>query len=410
MSSSETPELTSSPPMQGERVVFTGTLASMTHRQAHELVEQSGGQATAQVSRHTSIVVVGEEGWPLEADGKMSVKLRQALEFLEQGHSIRILKESDWLCWLGLEDRQQGLQRLHTPASLQQLLGIPANLVRRWERLGLIHAEQRVYRLPYFDFREVAGVRRLQELLQSGISRTEIERSLTAIEHILPTVKRPIAQLEILERDTHVVIRDESGLLDPRDGQRLFDFEPEPESASVSVEEPLPILSLQRDEPVRETDQVHWSIEQWVEQASHCLETDDVPAAIDALRMALMDAPSDPELHFQLADALFRSNNLPAALERLHVAVEHDHDYIEAWTQMGCVQALLGQAEQALQAFDIALSIHPTYAEAMFHKASVLFDQGRHFEARRLWRQYLEHDQRGPWADTARQQLESGEE
>lgn len=69
--------LQGSPALQGERVVFTGTLASMTHQKAWEFVEQHGGQAAQHVSRQTTLLVVGEEGWPLEADGSPSVNLSQ---------------------------------------------------------------------------------------------------------------------------------------------------------------------------------------------------------------------------------------------------------------------------------------------------------------------------------------------
>ena len=55
--------LQSSPVLQGERVAFTGTLASMTHRQAMDLVEHHGGTSTQNVGQMTSILVVGEEGW-----------------------------------------------------------------------------------------------------------------------------------------------------------------------------------------------------------------------------------------------------------------------------------------------------------------------------------------------------------
>ena len=68
-------ELQSTPVLLGERVAFTGTLASMTHRQAMDLVEQQGGQAMQHVGQQTSILVVGEEGWPLELDGQPSVQL-----------------------------------------------------------------------------------------------------------------------------------------------------------------------------------------------------------------------------------------------------------------------------------------------------------------------------------------------
>ncbi|MBT4864132.1 MAG: GlcNAc transferase, partial [Planctomycetaceae bacterium] len=58
---------TGSPCLQGECVAFTGILASMTHRQAFELVEEHGGGPTTHVNRQTTMLVIGEEGWPLEA-------------------------------------------------------------------------------------------------------------------------------------------------------------------------------------------------------------------------------------------------------------------------------------------------------------------------------------------------------
>ena len=85
----------SSPVLQGERLSFTGTLASMTHRQAMDLAEQHGGTTTHSVSKQTTMLVVGEEGWPLETDGEPSVKLREVTEWRQQGIDIKVLPESE---------------------------------------------------------------------------------------------------------------------------------------------------------------------------------------------------------------------------------------------------------------------------------------------------------------------------
>lgn len=403
------PSLESSPPLQGERVTFTGTLASMTHKQAHELTEEHGGQAQQHLGKHSTMVVVGEEGWPLEKDGKTSAKLQLAVEFINQGQPLRIVKESDWLRLIGLEQRERETQRLHTPAMLQQLLGVPVSLVRRWERLGLVRAVQRVFRLPYFDVQEVAGVRKLHELLIAGVSRSQIEASLQDLKALLPSAELPLSQLQILERDSRVVIRDDKGLLDPRSGQRLFDFERAVEAPTAEAEssegaadpDVIPFAS----ESSSVVDHSDWTAEDWLDQGCRLLEQDAPRDAIEAFRLALMDRPCDPELHFYLADALYRTNNPHGALERLHVAVEHDHDDLQAWTQIGCIQHELGDQQAALDAFDIALKAHPAYADAMYHKAAVLTSLGRVTEARTLWREYLNHDSRGPWAEVVRQQL-----
>ena len=97
----------SSPCLQGERVAFTGTLASMTHRQAQELAAEHGGESTTHISRHTTMLVVGEEGWPLDDDGHPSVRLQKAVEQMNLGTPLQILRESEWLRLLGLELQQQ---------------------------------------------------------------------------------------------------------------------------------------------------------------------------------------------------------------------------------------------------------------------------------------------------------------
>lgn len=409
MSSESSPtSLVSSPPLQGERVTFTGTLASMTHRQAYELTEQHGGQAQQHLGRHSSMIVVGEEGWPLDADGQPSTKLQQAVELINQGLPLRIVKESDWLRLIGLEERERDAQRLHTPAMLQQLLGVSVSLVRRWERLGLIRAVHRVFRLPYFDVQEVAGVRKLHELLQAGVSRTQIEASFANLKELLPIAEMPLSQLDILERDSKVVVRDSKGLLDPRSRQRLFDFESasstkHTDDASSDDPDVIP-FSIDSTESV---DQSSWTAEDWLDQGCRWLDQNEPQRAIEAFRLALMDRPCDPELHFYLADALFRTNNLNGALERLHCAVEHDHDDIQAWTQLGCVRHQLGDLAGAVDAFDIALKAHPVYADAIYHKANAISELGRTEEARVLWQEYLKHDNRGTWADAVRERLQS---
>src|SRR3984957_21035175 len=114
----DAPAIASSPCLIGEKVSFTGTLASMTHQQAQELVEQHGGTATHSVSRQTTMLVVGEEGWPLEADGHPSIKLQQVTQWQQEGASVRVISESDWLRLGGLDGRRQKAPPLYTPRTL----------------------------------------------------------------------------------------------------------------------------------------------------------------------------------------------------------------------------------------------------------------------------------------------------
>jgi tetratricopeptide (TPR) repeat protein len=418
--------LTSSPALQGERVSFTGILASMTHQQAHELVAEQGGAATHHVSRQTTMLVVGEEGWPLEPDGEPSVKLQQVLQWQQEGLPIRVVRESEWLRLLGLEERRRDVQSLYTPAMLSKSLNVPLGTIRRWERLGLIRPVRKVYRLPYFDYAEAAGLRRLTQLLEAGISRTRLESSLSKLRTVLPDLDRPLAQLNLLADNTRLLVRDEHGPIEPTTGQRCLDFFQEtPVSTGGELDAadvaPLDAMSsgpgagppslasvrLSRADNGAADRRSSWSGEQWFAEGCRLLDAHQAADAVEAFRLSLMERPGVPEVHFHLAEALVRLGRREAALERYYVAVEADPHYLEAWTQIGCVHAEGDELLSALEAFQIALAAHAEYPDAHWHAADVLAQLGRGDEAAAHWRAYLEFDSQGPWADEARQRLQA---
>lgn len=404
--SSDLTSLGSSPSLQGERVTFTGTLASTTHAEAAKLVEEHGGVATDYVSRQLTMLVIGEEGWPLEDNGQPSVKLQQVERWIQSGADIHILNESQWLTLLGLNDHREEVHRLYTPAMLSSILGISVHVIRGWERLGLIQPVRRVHRLPYFDFREVSSARRLSELLNFGIPRHEIESSLKRLPSVLRGEERPLEQLHILAHSLGVLIRDHHGLVIPKNGQRVFDFDPidplwetfedgdEPQSIRIDhrVPESAPLSSMANRD--------------WLIEGCRMYDAGQIRDALEAFRLAAMSSPLSSDVHFQLGECLYRLGNIAGALERYYVAVEHDKDFLEAWTQIGCLHNETGDHTAARDAFEVALSILPEYPDAHYHLAETLSLMGEYQAARNHWEEYLQHDQRGPWAEIARQRIE----
>jgi Tfp pilus assembly protein PilF/DNA-binding transcriptional MerR regulator len=384
-------------PLAGHHIAVTGTLASMTHREAHERVVACGGTASEHVSRHTTMLVVGEEGWPLEPDGRPSVKLLHAERLRSEGVDIEIVGERTWLGFVGLADRGNQVSRRYTPAMLSQLLGINVHEIRRWERQGLIRAVSRVCRLPYFDLREVAGARRLAQLVESGVPVSTIRESLARLRQLMPGIEQPLAEVEVRAGGKQVVVRDEGGGLKTVTGQRVFDF-----GDVVKVELADDARGVL---PFAETDTTGWTAIDWLAHARERADAQDLDRAVEAFRMGLMEAPDDALAHFQLAETLYRQGNTAGALERYHVAVELDREYVEAWTQIGCLYAELHETDQAIDAFRIALALHPDCAEAHLHLAESLTTRGDTAPAVEHWRKYLDYDQCGPWADSARQKL-----
>lgn len=445
-----TTALTSSLPLEGECVAFTGTLASMPHRDAAALVDKFGGRAVHSVSRAVTMLVVGEEGWPLEEDGEPSKKLQQATRLVASESSLRIVQESDWLHLIGLNERRDEIQRSYTPAMLDRLLNVPVAIIRRWARIGLIHAVRRVGRLPYFDYREVASVQRLANLLEEGIRADVLEKSLTELSRTLAGTDRSLAQLTLLAQDDKVVLRDAHGVLNPRTGQRLLDFETNPELRVVAADEAEPARieatakddggadSPEEDLPVsisfaeaklrlddRSMDQ--WHADEWFNEGCRLAEENAFQAAVNAFRNCLSLLASDQvlrhqppsagpdseeifpdpaDVHFHLADALYRDGQTEAAIERYYCAIEFAPDFIEAWTQLGCLQTEQSNWVAAEEALLTAISIHDANPDALLHFAQLLDQVNRGNEALEYWQKYLQYDSRGPWADHARKRLQ----
>lgn len=398
------PAVASSPLLAGERVAFTGILASMTHRQAAELVEKHGGMAVQHVSQQTTLLVIGEEGWPLEADGLPSVKLVHAQSLQQKGLPLRILSESEWLTALGLETRRP--HQLYTPATLSQLLGLSVHEIRRWERMGLIQPARRVLRLPYFDYAEVVAARRLAELVATGASAEAIAESLNRLRNIVPGIDRPLSQLQLLTQGSHVLYRDPAGLVEPSTRQRVFQFEELSPPAATELADPAETVPF----PATASDSKAQTPEHWFQEGCRLAEEGHLPAAVEAYRLALIARPHDADYHFHLADTLYRQGNLRGAIERYFVAVENDHRFLEAWTQLGCVLTETDDLDAARDAFRVAIDLHPDFPDAHFHLAQLLERLGDKLNAEQHWRKYLTFDQRGPWADLARQRLNDGNE
>lgn len=471
---SQPSQVTSSLPLQGECVTFTGRLASMNHRDAAALVETYGGRAVSSMSKTVTMVVIGEEGWPLEEDGQPSQKMLAATAQITEGAELRLVAESDWLHLIGLNERRDEIKRSYTPAMLSRLLDLPVGMIRRWSRIGLIRPVRRVCRLPYFDFREVSNAQRLASLLQDGIKAEVLEESLGQLSSTLAGTDRSLAQLNLLIQDKKVLLRDTHGVLNPRTGQRLLDFE---ETAELKVvgdhggstgpaeavadkngsenDRPQHQLTVAlgdtavptdlNDQPVSlsfeaavirrgERSMNDFSASEWFHEGCWLAEESEFDSAINAFRNCLsrlaldqMNSPvgavlgspgsvnSEPadlelfpdpaDVHFHLADALYRAGAVGGAIERYHCAIEFAPDFIEAWTQLGCLLAETKKPERAEEAFQTAISIHQSNPDALLHYAQLLDEISRPDEAASVWEQYLQYDSRGPWADHARKRL-----
>jgi len=90
-------------PLAGEVIVFTGTL-SLVQREAAEIAAAAGCNVGGNVTKKTSLVVVGDQDVRVLAGHTKSRKHRKAEELIAEGQEIRILRESDFETLVSFEE------------------------------------------------------------------------------------------------------------------------------------------------------------------------------------------------------------------------------------------------------------------------------------------------------------------
>jgi tetratricopeptide (TPR) repeat protein len=358
----------------------------MTRKQAAELVRAYGGEWLPTVTRLTSILVVGQDGWPLGQDGRLTRKLQRA-RWLQRTQPLTILTEVDLLTRLGLEAASPG-SRLLSTVQLSEALKVTGERVRGWVRLALLQPAETMNGVHYFDFQQARWAKTLCDFARSGVSPDRIRRSLEHLQRLMPNVEQPLAQLAVLEKDGRLVVRMAEGQLAEPTGQGLFDFEEE------RTADTLPVTSGPR------------TVEQWFQSGCEHEEAERLTEAVKAYRQALLLGGPDGETCFNLANVLYRLGRKEQAAERFHQAVEIDSEFVEAWNNLGTVLSEIGQQDEAVDAFQSALQHDPLYADAHYNLADLLDQLGREKEALPHWQAYVCSDSTSHWGKYARQRLD----
>jgi DNA polymerase-3 subunit epsilon len=81
--------------LYGEKLVFTGAL-SMVRKDAADAAAAAGCEVEAGVTKHTTLLVVGDQDIKRLSGHEKSSKHRKAEELMAKGKSIRIIGESDF--------------------------------------------------------------------------------------------------------------------------------------------------------------------------------------------------------------------------------------------------------------------------------------------------------------------------
>jgi DNA polymerase III subunit epsilon len=82
-------------PLYGEVLVFTGAL-SLPRHQAADAASAAGCEVATSITKHTTLLVIGDQDVRKLAGYEKSSKQRKAEEMINEGQQIRIISESDF--------------------------------------------------------------------------------------------------------------------------------------------------------------------------------------------------------------------------------------------------------------------------------------------------------------------------
>ncbi len=414
--------------LAGRRIAFVGKLASMSRREAEQLVRERGARVLDRAGADADMIVVSDEAGELQrlvADRSLFDDDTRAA--LSSG-IVEFMHESELWGQLGLVDSTHGIERLYTPAMLAELVGVPIAAIRQWQRRGALVPKREVRRLAYFDFEEVRVARKLAALIKSGCSLSTVNRRLEELARLLPESKRPLIDPAVVVDGRRLLVQREEGLAEPS-GQLLIDFdvakpplgrELGAERQVVSDDEgehdgPVAIPFAAAETLLNKSAARPRGLHPYPPEDLRCLaaelaESGQSAQAIEAYRALLFSGMSTAEDHFDLAELLYQTGDLSAARERYYVAIELDEDFVEARSNLGCVLDEHGELALAEAAFRGALEYHPDYADAHYHLAKLLDRVDRSGEASRHWQLFMNLAPASPWADEARERIGRGGE
>lgn len=383
----------------GKRFALAGHFASMTQDEAARVIEAAGGSCVRAPGAGTDYLVVGQEGWPFDDAGHLTHNVALARRLRAGGEPLEVITEQQFLDLAGLaaDPGTTDVRRLYSTAELSRILGVPGPRIRSWVKRGLVEPERSAGLVDYFDFRQVAAVRHVHDLVERGVAPATIRRSLELVRAWLPDVEDALALLGRLEADGGLQVRlDDGGTAEPS-GQLRLPFE------SVTA---LELGSREMVLPAPEPGDALRSPEEWLAEGRALEEAGALEAAGRTYKKALLRGAPEDEAAFRLAHVLAGQGLKDEALARFRQAVAARPLFPEAWNQMAGLLTELERFDEAIASAERALALDAEYPGAHFNLALALLASGRSGEARRHGQIYLRHDPDSEWADQLRDLLD----
>jgi hypothetical protein len=357
--------------LAGHVVTFAGRLASLTRRQAAELVVRSGGAVENDLSDRTTLLVVGAGPAPEGAEADADVTSDPAIPLTPRAHTMT---EEEFCRLVDRVPPSELRQHYHTSRAVRaRYPAIHDDHLRHLEKWGLLRSVVRTPGVVYYGFTDLAVVKQVNAELEQGGAFRAIVRALIAA----------------------------------RDGQLTFDFRPDQARSGAGQVVSLASRSASGVAGARLAAHVHDGMPTAAEarfldgERLESGEAVNTEAAMQAYREAIaMDGRLAPAM-VNLGNLHYSFDHLAEAQALYVQAMLVDASCYEAHFNLGNVHHDLGRLEQAVLCYTQALALSPDFADAHFYLAVTLEKLGRSQEARPHWQSYLRLAPNGEWADLA---------
>jgi tetratricopeptide (TPR) repeat protein len=373
-------------PLEGQLVVFTGKLSSLSRKDARALVIRLGGVPADEVNAKTTMVVIGAEGFgPASGAGEesgaaraTSNKLKRAAELNDQAGTVRpiqILTEEEFCRRAGVATPDTLKRQYHALRDvLVRYRALREDHLRYLVKCGVLRPVLRTNADTFFAFPDLAAIKQANEGLLQGLTFRSVVRALIAA----------------------------------RQGQLEFDFRLDAA--------PAKIITLRRPETARDRAAAAAVIgnaamrdselaEEYFRAASALDEGDDSTQeeAAAAYRKALELDPYLVAALINLANIHYNRDDLAEAQALYERAIGLEPDFFEAHFNLGNIHHDLGRYPEAQGCYHEALRLNPFYADAHFYLAVTFEKMGLSQDARPHWRSYQQLAPQGEWVELARE-------
>jgi tetratricopeptide (TPR) repeat protein len=277
----------------------------------------------------------------------------------------------------------------YSRAELLRILRLTARQLAAWEKAELVAAAES------YSFFDLIQIKKIRDLCARKVRPAVIRRSLDAMQKQVAGMENPLLEAGAFSTGHRIAFRHEGRLVEPIAGQFMFDFSPRDKVVTSTMS------------PLVKPGPVPADVAGLFAQGIALEEDPNTQTqAIAAYQRVLELDPEHAAAHINLGTLHYNRQDYALSEKHYRAAIAVDARYALAYFDLGNVLDETGRVAEAIQAYNTALQLAPTYGDAHYNVALAYEKIREPRKALKHWRAYVKLDTSGPWAVHARNQIQ----